>query len=168
MELYTCINCKRVYPNTKEIIALGCKCLTQGFFSAPNPSLRVTLTPASEKMPLFSQLTCTLAPKSLFTFLAFIAFCFFIILYLQRCSISFWDCGIKEQNIRRKVTDNQTNRHNEFLAWLCHCCFPCFPHWPCHKQCCTSWHPPPNILLLKELFLILLNDFVVFLHVHVP
>lgn len=60
MEMCICINCRRVYPNNKEIFGLGCMCLTEGLLRVPTP-LGVTVTLVSEKMPYMHA-----GPNSLF------------------------------------------------------------------------------------------------------
>lgn len=104
--------------------------LIQGLLSVPTPFPKVSLSVVSEKMLAVSTLWPT---RLLLYYLAFTAFCFFIILHLQRCSIYFWDCGIREQKITRKVTENLTSSHNEFWVHL----YPCFSGSPTEHDVST-------------------------------
>lgn len=134
-----------MYPNTKEIVGLGCMCLTQGLLRAPTPSLGVIVTLVSEKMPYMGT-----GPNSLFMLSLLLPFVS-LLSYISGDVLHLFETGIREQKIRARslltgpaVIMSSGSTFIPAVALL-------LPLTMLETQFCISWHPPPNMLLLQTL-----------------
>lgn len=120
-------------------------CLTQGLLRAPTPSLGVAVTLVSEKMPYMGA-----GPNSLLRWSLLLPFVS-LLSYISGDVLHRFETGIKEQKIRARslltcpaVIISSGSTFITAVSLL-------LPLTMLETQFCISWHPPPNMLLLRTL-----------------